>query len=92
MNKVEFVAAVAERLGESKVRAKDIVDAIFGDGGIIFETISAGDEVRLSGFGVYGTKERKARKARNPKTGETVNVAAKTVPYFRYMNSVKKGF
>jgi integration host factor subunit beta len=52
----------------------------------IFDQISAalaaGDRVELRGFGAFGTKQRKARAGRNPRTGEEVPVAAKTVLYF----------
>lgn len=54
---------------------------------IFFEEIAArladGGRVELRGFGAFSTRERKERKGRNPRTGETVEVAAKRVPYFK---------
>jgi len=53
----------------------------------IFEEISAalerGDRVELRGFGAFSTKQREARAGRNPRTGDTVHVEAKAVPYFK---------
>ena len=42
-----------------------------------------GSKVQLLGFGVFGTRERNARKVRNPRTGESIDLAASTVPYFK---------
>ncbi|WP_114521288.1 integration host factor subunit beta [Altererythrobacter sp. ZODW24] len=54
---------------------------------IFFEEIAArlsdGGRVELRGFGAFSTRERDARKGRNPRTGESVNVPAKRVPYFK---------
>ncbi len=54
---------------------------------IFFEEIAArlsdGGRVELRGFGAFSTRERDARKGRNPRTGEAVNVPAKRVPYFK---------
>ncbi|MDJ0919821.1 MAG: integration host factor subunit beta [Henriciella sp.] len=49
----------------------------------IAEALSRGDRVELRGFGAFSVRHRKARKGRNPRTGETVNVEAKSVPFFR---------
>lgn len=54
---------------------------------VIFEEISAalerGDRVELRGFGAFSVREREARRGRNPRTGETVDVPAKRVPFFK---------
>ena len=49
-----------------------------------------GDRVELRGFGVFGTKQRASRTARNPKTGENVSVSQKSVPYFKAGKILKK--
>ena len=49
-----------------------------------------GDRVELRGFGVFGTKQRSSRVARNPKTGESVTVSEKAVPYFKAGRILKK--
>jgi integration host factor subunit beta len=57
-----------------------IVDAVFEE---ITQILCEGGRVELRGFGVFGVKTRPARTARNPRTGETVEVAAKVLPYFK---------
>ncbi|MGP1282898.1 MAG: integration host factor subunit beta [Parasphingopyxis sp.] len=49
----------------------------------ITEQLAKGGRVELRGFGAFSTRERKARVGRNPRTGESVNVPAKRVPYFK---------
>lgn len=73
MNKAELVADVAERLGDSKLRAEEAVNAVFD---AIAKALKGGDEVRLPAFGVFEVKETAARTARNPQTGEEVAVPA----------------
>ena len=60
--------------------AEKIVDLFFDE---ITYSLSHGDRVELRGFGVFGVKFRKARKGRNPRTGESVQVEAKHVPYYK---------
>ncbi|MFL2800294.1 MAG: integration host factor subunit beta [Paracoccaceae bacterium] len=57
-----------------------IVGAIFNE---IIIALENGSRVELRGFGAFSTKDRKARIARNPKTGATVDVDKKTVPFFK---------
>jgi integration host factor subunit beta len=57
-----------------------IVEVVFE---AITEALARGDKVELRDFGVFGTRRHNARTGRNPRTGETVPVAAQTVPYFR---------
>lgn len=49
----------------------------------ITDALSKGDRVELRGFGAFSVRQRAARKGRNPRTGETVDVPAKTVPFFK---------
>ena len=56
----------------------------------ITESLSRGDRVELRGFGVFSTRTRKARAARNPKTGESVMVSQKSVPFFKAGKNLKK--
>jgi integration host factor subunit beta len=81
MTRSELVAELA--IAYRHLRRDDvelIVATIFER---ISEAIAAGGRVELRGFGAFGTKQRKARDGRNPRTGEAVPVAAKAVPYFR---------
>ena len=50
---------------------------------MIGEALADGEDVRILGFGTFGTRARPARIARNPRTGENVSVAASTVPVFK---------
>lgn len=73
MNKVELVSAVAEKAGKSKTEITEIVDAVFD---AMTGALVAKDEIRIPGFGVFDTVETAPRKARNPQTGEEVDVPA----------------
>lgn len=80
MNKTDLVNLVAEKAEISKKDATKAVDALF-DG--IVEALAAGDKVQLIGFGNFETRERAARKGRNPQTGEEIEIAASKVPAFK---------
>ena len=57
---------------------------------LLSENISKGNRVELRGFGTFGLKELKARKSRNPRTGATVFVESKRIPYFRMGKKLKE--
>lgn len=59
---------------------EQVVDIFFDE---IAERLADGGRVELRGFGAFSTREREARQGRNPRTGETVEVPAKRVPYFK---------
>ncbi|MDQ6996861.1 MAG: HU family DNA-binding protein [Mariprofundus sp.] len=86
MNKAELVAHVAEAGGLSKTAAGDAVEAVLGG---ITSTLAAGDSVSLVGFGTFSIADRAARTARNPRTGETINVAASKAPKFKPGKALK---
>ena len=71
----------------SKKHAEEVVDFIFDS---ITNSLKKGEEVAISGFGTFLTKSRKARTARNPRTGEMVQVQAMTVPRFRAGKGLKE--
>jgi DNA-binding protein HU-beta len=79
MNKTQLVDALAERLGDRRTAAT-AVDGLLET---IVDTVRSGDSVSLTGFGVFEGRARAARTARNPRTGESVDVPATTVPAFR---------
>jgi DNA-binding protein HU-beta len=85
MNKAELIEAVAEKAEVTKKDADAIVTAAVE---VIMETVASGDKVTLVGFGSFEPRDRAAREGRNPKTGETLKIAATTVPGF----SAGKGF
>jgi DNA-binding protein HU-beta len=91
MNKTELRDALASRTNMSKKASEGIIDALFGTdrGGIIAGELKAGRRVQITGFGTFETRSRKARMARNPRTGEQVAVKATTVPAFKAGRALK---
>jgi len=86
MNKTELAEKLADKCDLSKAKAAEVVNCIFDTSpghGIIAIELDAGRKVEITGFGAFSTKHRAARDARNPATGQTIRVAAKTVPVFK---------
>jgi DNA-binding protein HU-beta len=79
MNKTQLVDVLAERLGDRRTAAT-AVDGLLET---IVDVVRSGGTVTLTGFGVFEGRARAARTARNPRTGEPVDVPATTVPAFR---------
>lgn len=86
MNKTELVAAVAAKTELTKKDAEKAVSAVLET---VAETLAAGEKVQLVGFGTFGIREREARTAKNPRTGEPVEVAASRVPAFKAGQALK---
>lgn len=86
MNKAELISSVAEKTELTKKDSEKAVNAVL-------ETIGAalgnGDKVQLVGFGTFETRERAARKGRNPQTGEEISIAAARVPVFKAGKSLR---
>jgi integration host factor beta subunit len=80
MTKSELISAVAEKAGIRKKDAEASINAFIE---VVTEALKKGDKVEIRGFGTFLMKERAPRVARNPKTGEKVNVPAKLVPAFK---------
>lgn len=87
MNKAELVADVAERMGDTKIKAGEAVDAVFD---AITSALKQGDEVRLPSFGVFAVSATAERVARNPQTGQEVKVPAGKRPKFRAGKALKE--
>ena len=86
MNKTELIAAVAERAELSKKDAEKAVKA-FTDA--VAEELAKGGKVQLVGFGNFEVSERPAREGRNPRTGETMTIAASKTPKFKPGKALK---
>jgi DNA-binding protein HU-beta len=86
MNKAELIDAVASSAGLTKTDAAGAVDAVFE---AITNTLSTKGTVSLIGFGTFSTSDRAARTGRNPRTGETINIAATCVPKFKAGKGLK---
>lgn len=80
MTKKEIVKAISEEIGMTQLKTKEIVQKTFD---AIVETLVRDHRIELRNFGVFEVKRRAARKARNPRTGEDVNVAEKFVVTFK---------
>ena len=78
MNKADLVSEVA-KVVNTKKEAQAAVDCVFST---IADALKKGDAVTLVGFGTFKTAERKARKGRNPQTGEEIEIRAKKIPKF----------
>jgi integration host factor subunit beta len=80
VTKKEIVKQIAESIGETQLKTKDIVQKTFD---AIVDTLIEQGRIELRNFGVFEVKQRKARKARNPRTNEKVDVPAKCVVTFK---------
>ncbi|MEK7504701.1 MAG: HU family DNA-binding protein [Patescibacteria group bacterium] len=86
MNKQDLVEAISQVIGGTKTSAEQAVDTVIDS---IVNTLKKGGEVSISGLGIFSTKQRAARTARNPRTGEAIQVAAMKVPKFRAAKGLK---
>lgn len=86
MNKTQFVDAVAQKAGMSKREAEAAVNAMTA---VVADALKAGEKVQLIGFGTFEVKSRAARNGRNPKTGETITIAASKAPTFSAGKALK---
>lgn len=86
MNKAELVKAVADSAELSQTEAGRAVDAVID---VITNALKKGDSVAIAGFGTFAAKHRKAREGRNPRTGETVKIPAKTSGAFKAGSRLK---
>lgn len=86
MNKAGIVDAVHAVLGGTKVQAEQAVETTVNS---IIDSLKKGDEVSIAGLGIFSVKQRAARQARNPRTGEAINVPAMKVPKFRAAKALK---
>ncbi len=86
MNKTELIAAIAEKSGITKKDADRVLAATIDT---ITNALANGDRVQLSGLGIFETKKREARTGRNPRTNQTMTIAASTVPVFKASKTLK---
>jgi DNA-binding protein HU-beta len=86
MNKADVIDAVAESADMSKASASRVVDAVLE---VIANSLRKGDPVTLVGFGTFSVRDRAARNGRNPRTGETIQIAASKLPVFKAGKALK---
>jgi DNA-binding protein HU-beta len=88
MTKAELTESVASKVDLPRATAERAVNTLFDD---IVAALKRGDKVNISGFGTFAVAERKARTGRNPnpKTGETIEIAASRAPKFKPGKTLK---
>ena len=86
MNKTELIAAMAEKSELSKKDAEAALNAFVSS---VEDALKSGDKVQLVGFGTFEVKARAARTGKNPRTGESVEIAASNTPAFKAGKALK---
>ncbi len=86
MNKADLVEVIHEKIGGTKSSADSVMEAILAT---ITDTLKKEEEVSIAGLGIFSVKRRAARQARNPRTGEMVQVPATKTPKFRPSKALK---
>ena len=86
MNKAELIDAVANSTGLGKSDSASAVESVFSN---IISTLQRGGTVSLVGFGSFSVSHRSARMGRNPRTGETITIAASRAPKFKAGKQLK---
>jgi integration host factor subunit beta len=87
MTKADIVEQVSREAEMTKKDAEQLVEIVFDS---IIEALNKGDKVELRGFGSFRTRQRGARKGRNPKSGDSVEIPAKRVAYFKPGKELKE--
>ena len=86
MNKNELVTSMAEKTGMKKTEVEKVLKA-FTD--TVAAELKKGEKIQLVGFGTFEVAERPAREGRNPRTGETMKIAASVAPKFKPGKALK---
>lgn len=87
MNKAALIDAIYEKIGGTKAAAEQAIDVVIDS---ITKTLTQDGEVSIAGLGIFSSKKRAARTARNPRTGESIQVPAMRVPKFRPAKALKE--
>jgi len=87
LTKAEIAQSVHDRVGLSKKESGQIVESVLD---IIRQTLTQGEDVKLSGFGHFMVREKHARRGRNPKTGDEITITSRRVVTFRASHLLKQ--
>lgn len=87
MTKADIVEAIYEKIGFSRKESAEIVDLVFD---LMKETLEGGDKIKVSGFGNFLVREKRARKGRNPQTGQELEICARRVLTFKPSQVLRK--
>lgn len=80
MTKADLVEAIHGKVGFSKKESSDIVEIVFDT---IKETLERGEKIKISGFGNFEVRDKRARVGRNPQTGDVIEISARRVLTFK---------
>ena len=86
MTKADLVDKIFEKIGLSKKEAQEIIEILFDS---MKQTFVEGESVKISGFGTFNVRNKVARRGRNPKTGEELEISPRKVITFRASNQLK---
>jgi integration host factor subunit alpha len=86
MTKADLVDKIFEKIGLSKKEAQEIIEMLFDT---MKQTFVEGESVKISGFGTFNVRNKVARRGRNPKTGEELEISPRKVITFRASNQLK---
>ncbi len=86
MNKAELIQAIGDAADLKSKETEALLDAMTG---AIADALAKGDKVAITGFGTYAVSERKARKGRNPRTGDEITIPASKAPRFSAGKALK---
>ena len=87
MTKIDIIQDVYEKLGFSKKDSAKFVDSVFD---IMKDCLAQGEKIKISGFGNFIVKEKKARRGRNPQTGQEIEISARRVLTFKSSQVLRK--
>ncbi len=87
MTKIDIIQNVYDKLGLSKKDAARIVESVFD---IMKEQLEKGEKIKISGFGNFVVKEKKARRGRNPQTGSEIEISPRKVLTFKSSQVLRK--
>ena len=87
LTKADLAEMLFDELGLNKREAKEIVEMFYGEISLALEN---NDQVKISGFGNFELRDKKSRPGRNPKTGESIDIPAKTVARFKAGSDLSK--
>ncbi|NCO68065.1 MAG: integration host factor subunit alpha [Nitrospirae bacterium CG_4_10_14_0_8_um_filter_41_23] len=88
MTKADLVDRIFEKIGLSKKEALEIIEILFDT---MKQTFVEGESVKISGFGTFNVRQKMARRGRNPKTGDDLEITPRKVITFRASNQLKSG-
>jgi integration host factor subunit alpha len=86
MTKADLVDRIFEKIGFSKKEAQEMIEILFDT---MKQTFVEGESVKISGFGTFNVRQKKARRGRNPKTGNDLEIIPRRVITFRASNQLK---